>query len=119
MVGEVVVHSRYGRGRVTAFSLPRIEVTFDNGDPRIFAYPLSVGRFITFERKEAQEKAERDRKQAAVLEHEQAMERLLLDRQRAEEAARQRAEALREKKIASARRTASRRKEKTTGGENK
>ena len=119
MIGEVVVHSRYGRGRVTAFNPPRIEVTFDSGDPKTFAYPLSVSRFIAFERNEAQERAERDREQAAVLERERALEKLMLDRRQAEEAARQRAKAFHEKKIASARRTASMRKEKTTGGENK
>ena len=120
MVGEAVVHSRYGLGRVTAFKPPRIEIAFDSGDSRTFAYPLSVDRFIHFERDEAQHRAERDREQAAVLEQEQAIEKLLQLRQRAEETAREHVEALREKKAAAARRTAARRKEKATeGGESK
>ena len=49
MIGERVVHSRFGAGVVVAFAPPRIEVRFDGeGDvSRTFAYPQSVERFLT------------------------------------------------------------------------
>lgn len=108
MVGEAVSHVRYGRGRVTAFAPPRIEITFDDGTARTFAYPQSVGRFIRFEDEAADRRAGQDRERAEVLDGEQTMARILAERQRAEETAQQRLEALREKRIASARRNMAR-----------
>lgn len=120
MIGEEVVHIRFGKGRVKAFELPRIQIAFEDGTTRTFAYPQSVDRFIRFENEAVQQKAQHDREQAEILERENAMAKLLADRQRAEEAAKERMEALHEKKVASARRTAARsaaaRKNKATGG---
>ena len=61
-----------------------------------------------------------DREQADALGREDELARVLADRQKAEEAARQRMEQLHEKKVAAAKRTAARsaaaRKSKATGG---
>ena len=40
MIGEIVTHSRFGSGRVTAFKPPHIEIAFDGGVKKTFAYPL-------------------------------------------------------------------------------
>ena len=116
MVGEKVTHIRFGRGMVTAFASPRIEITFEDGAVKTFAYPQSVERFIRFEREEAQQRAKRDREQAEVLASERAQEIIREKRQRAEEEARRRVEANHEKKVAAARRIAARRKPNTTTG---
>lgn len=119
MIGENVSHIRFGAGKVTAFAPPRIEIAFLDGTVKTFAYPQSVGRFLRFAGAEAQARAQRDLEQAEMLARESAMVRLLEDRQRAEEAARQRRELLHDRKIAAAKRTAGRsaaaRKMKTGG----
>ena len=67
MLGQIVTHTRFGRGRVTAFDPPRMEITFDDGAARSFAYPQAVEGFIRFESPAAMEKAVRDRQQAEVV----------------------------------------------------
>lgn len=117
MVGEIVTHVRFGRGIVTAFAAPRIEITFDDDDSvRTFAYPLSAKQFLRFERREAQERAERDCEQAEVIAREREQAILEEKRRKAEEEALQRIEAQREKKAAAAKRSAAMRKTKTTTG---
>ena len=118
MVGEIVTHVRFGRGIVTAFAAPRIEITFDDDDSvRTFAYPLSVNRFLRFERREAQERAKRDCEQAEVIAKEREQTMLEEKRRKAKEDAMRRIEAQREKKTAAAKRSAAMRKTKmATGG---
>jgi len=120
MIGEIVNHVRFGRGRVTAFAPPRIEITFEGDVVRAFAYPQAVERFLRFEREDARQRALRDRDQADTDARERDMLRILQDRQRAEEAARKSLDALHEKKVAAARRAAARsaaaRKEKEEKG---
>jgi len=115
MVGEVVTHVRFGKGNVISFEPPRLTIAFDNGTEKTFAYPQSVGRFIRFERDEIQQKAERDRNQAEIVSQELEMARLQEKRRQAEEADRLRVEALRDKKVAAARRSAAMRKTKMGG----
>ena len=124
MVGEIVAHPRFGSGRVTGFEPPRIEVAFEGGMVKTFAYPQAVGRFLNFEGEAARLQSERDRDRAEADARELAAARLLADRQRAEAAARQRLEQLHDKRVAAARRTAARsaaaRRAKTeAGGETK
>lgn len=116
MVGEVVTHVRFGRGIVTAFTAPRIEIAFDDGAVKTFAYPLSAKRFLRFERTEAQRQAERDCEQAEVIAREREQAMLEEKRRKAEEEAVRRIEAQREKKAAAAKRSAAMRKTKTTTG---
>ncbi len=104
MVGEVVTHIRFGRGNVTAFDERHIEIAFDDGSVRIFAYPMSVRRFLRFDRDEAQRRAEGDCEQAEQIAREREMMILEEQRRKTGEEARQRAEALREKKAATAKR---------------
>ena len=108
MLGEIVTHTRFGSGKVTAFDPPRMEVTFDDGSVRTFAYPQAVERFIRFENPDVGLRASLDRQQNAAVEREKDMARLMENRRRAEAENRQRLEAIREKKIAAARRTAAR-----------
>lgn len=76
--------------------------------------------FISFDRENAREQARRDREQADVVAREKEMAKMLADRQKAEEAARQRMEQLHEKKVTEAKRRAARsaaaRASKATGG---
>ena len=120
MVGERVTHIRFGKGTVTAFAPPHIEITFIDGAVKAFAYPQAVDRFISFDGENAREKARRDREQSDVAAREKEMAKMLADRQKAEEAARQRMEQLHEKKVADAKRRAARsaaaRASKATGG---
>jgi len=108
MLGEIVTHTRFGSGRVTAFAPPRIEVTFDDGVVRAFAYPDAVDKFLRFEGEQARQQAMRDREQAEVSERERVLARLAENRRRAEEDNLRRMEAIREKKVATARRSAAR-----------
>ena len=101
-------HVRFGKGRVTGFTPPRIEVTFEDGAVRTFAYPQAVERFLSFENSEVQAQADRDLEQSEVAERQRELSRLLARRQQAEEDAIRRLEAMRERKAASARRTAAR-----------
>lgn len=120
MVGERVTHIRFGPGVVTAFAPPHIEIAFSDGAVKTFAYPQAVDRFIAFDGERAREQARRDREQADVLVREKELAKMIADRQKAEEAARQRMEQLHEKKVAAAKRTAVRsaeaRRLKATGG---
>ena len=120
MVGERVTHIRVGPGVVTAFAPPHIEIAFSDGAVKTFAYPQAVDRFIAFDGERAREQARRDREQADVLVREKELAKIIADRQKAEEAARQRMEQLHEKKVAAAKRTAVRsaeaRRLKATGG---
>ena len=108
MLGQAVVHVRYGRGEVTAFAPPRIEVTFEDGAARTFAYPQAVGRFLTFEDEAADARARRDRERSEVVAGERSMERMLDQRRQAEAITRQRLDAIRDKRIESARRSMAR-----------
>ena len=120
MVGERVTHIRFGKGTVTAFAPPHIEITFSDGAVKAFAYPQAVDRFISFDGENAREKARCDREQSDVVAKEKEMAKMLADRQKAEEAARQRMEQLHEKKVTEAKRRAARsaaaRASKATGG---
>ena len=120
MVGERVTHIRFGEGTVTAFAPPHIEIAFSDGAVKTFAYPQAVDRLITFDGENAREQARRDREQADVVAREEEMAKMLAERQKAEEAARQRMEQLHEKKVTEAKRRAARsaaaRASKATGG---
>ena len=120
MVGERVTHIRFGEGTVTAFAPPHIEIAFSDGAVKTFAYPQAVDRYISFDRENAREQARRDREQADIVAREKEMAKMLADRQKAEEAARQRMEQLHEKKVTEAKRRAARsaaaRASKATGG---
>jgi len=108
MLGEPVTHIRFGSGKVTAFDPSRMEVTFDDGVVRAFPYPQAVERFLRFESLQAMQKALNDRKRADIVQRENEMARIMENRRRAEAETRQRLEAIREKKVAAARRTAAR-----------
>ena len=120
MVGERVTHIRFGKGTVTAFAPPHIEITFSDGAVKAFAYPQAVDRFISFDGENAREKARCDREQSNVVAREKEMAKMLAARQKAEEAARQRMEQLHDKKVTEAKRRAARsaaaRASKATGG---
>ncbi len=108
MLGEPVTHTRFGSGKVTAFAPPRMEVTFDDGTVKAFPYPQAVERFLRIESPDAMQRALNDRQRADVVQRESEMARLEENRRRAEAETRQRLEAIREKKVAAARRTAAR-----------
>ena len=108
MLGEYVAHVRFGEGRVTAYAPPRIEVTFEDGTVRTFAYPQAVERFLCFRETSVQARAVRDLEQSEATARQRSLEQLLVRRQKAEEDALRRLEAMREKKVATARRTAAR-----------
>ena len=108
MLGQIVTHTRFGRGKVTAFDPPRMAVTFDDGAIKAFAYPQAVEKFIRFEDAKAQSRALRDREIAETSEQELAMAVLAEHRRQAEEDNRRRLEAIHEKKVAAARLTAAR-----------
>ena len=108
MIGTRATHVRFGPGQITAFAPPRIEISFDSGEVKTFVYPQSAERFLTFEDEAFARQARLDLEQASVLARRSAEAKLLADRQRAEEAARRQLEAIREKKVAAARRTAAR-----------
>ena len=57
MLGEPVIHTRFGSGKVTAFAPPRMEVTFDDGAVKVFPYPQAVERFLRFESPDAMQRA--------------------------------------------------------------
>ena len=120
MVGERVTHIRFGEGTVTAFAPPHIEIAFSDGAVKTFAYPQAVDRYISFDGETAREKARRDREQADVVAREKEIAKMLADRQKAEEAARQRMEQLHEKKATDAKcraaRSAAARASRATGG---
>ena len=107
MIGKVVTHTRYGRGVVTSFQPPRIEIAFDDGTVKTFAYPGSVARFIRFEDEDAQHRAARDLAREEVL-SDRVAEQIREGRRRAEADALQLRDAQREKRIATAKRTAAR-----------
>ena len=108
MLGQIVTHTRFGRGRVTAFDPPRMAITFNDGTVKVFAYPQAVEKFIRFEDAEAQSRALRDREMAETSEQARVMAVLAEHRRQAEEDNRRRMEAIHEKKVAAARRTAAR-----------
>ena len=110
MIGEIVTHSRYGRGMVTAFEPPRIDIRFD-GDaaPRRFAWPSAAARFLTFENPEAAETARLALATAKLSLQEQLARRAEAARRREEQLAALREESLRQKRNAAARKAAANR----------
>ena len=108
MLGKYVAHVRFGEGRVTAYAPPRIEVTFEDGTVRTFAYPQAVERFLSFREPAVQARAIRDLEQSEAAERQRSLDQLLVRQRQAEEDALRRLEAMREKKAATARRSAAR-----------
>lgn len=50
MVGEIVVHRRFGRGEITEFAAPHITVRFEeSATEKRFAYPQAFEAFLSFE----------------------------------------------------------------------
>lgn len=112
MLGEIVEHARFGRGTVTAFDPPRIEVAFDSdaGPARRFSYPAAVGRFLSFENPEAARRARADLEESDALTRQEALRRIEQNRRREEQIAQLRLESLRKKRSDAAKKAAERRK---------
>ena len=112
MLGQIVEHPRYGRGRVTAFDPPRIEVVFDSDPalPRRFSYPAVVDKFLRFEAEDAARRAHEDLEASTALLRRQELARIEENRRREEQIAEKRVEALRKKRSDAAKKAAERRK---------
>ena len=108
MTGQVVTHVRFGEGRVIDFAPPRITIEFQDHTTKTFAYPQAVERFLSFADPLTEVRARRDLEQARVLAAEDARARIEERRQHEEELTRQRLEAIHDKKVAAARRSAAR-----------
>ena len=107
MIGEVVTHSRYGWGVVTAFDSRRIEIRFEAGEPRTFAYPEAVGRYLRFEREEADTRARADLAVAETSRQEKLRAEAEARRRREEQLSELRREAQRLKRSQAAKKAAS------------
>lgn len=112
MVGEIVEHARFGRGTVTAFEPPRMEVRFDGdeGPARRFSYPAAVGRFIRFVGADAAQRAQADLAQSDALARQEALDKIESNRRREEQIAQLRLESMRKKRSDAAKKAAERRK---------
>ena len=112
MVGEIVEHARFGRGTVTAFEPPRMEVCFDaeDGMARRFSYPAAVVKFIRFVNPEAARKAREDLEQSDALARQDALQKIEQNRRREEQIALLRLESTKKKRSDAAKKAAERRK---------
>lgn len=112
MLGEIVEHKRFGKGTVTAFDPPRMEVCFDSepGAVRRFSYPAVTASFIRFVNPEAAERAARDLSHTDALARRDALLKIEANRRREEQIAESRMEALRKKRSDAAKKAAERRK---------
>ena len=113
MVGEIVEHVRFGRGVVTGFEPPHIDICFD-AEPsrsRRFSDPDAATRFLRFERAEAGARAQRDAEQASVASQQELLRRVEENRRREEQLTALRLEAQHKKRTDSAKRAAQRRRE--------
>lgn len=112
MVGEIVRHVRFGRGVVTGFEPPRMDVRFDADQvSRRFSYPGVAEKFLSFEGAEAAERARRDLEAQSVLSQQAIMERIAQNRRREEQLNAARMDALRKKRTDAAKKAAERRKQ--------
>ena len=112
MVGQIVEHIRFGRGVVTGFEPPRLEVRFDGEEaPRRFSYPGVTSKFLRFTDPEAARRARSDLEAASVLTQQEVMAKIEANRRREEQIATMRMEALRKKRTDAARKAAERRKQ--------
>ena len=110
MIGEIVTHNRYGRGVVTAFEPPRIDIRFDGEETsRRFAWPSAAARFLTFERPDAEEAARLAVATAELTLQEQLAIRAREARRREEQLSALREESLRQKRTAAAKKAAANR----------
>ena len=112
MTGEIVEHVRFGRGVVTAFEPPRIDVRFDSECDRVrrFAYPAATARFLRFENPAAAEQARRDLEQDCAAARQDTLAKIEASRRREEQINALRMEAQRKKRVDSAKKAAERRK---------
>ena len=116
MVGQVVEHVRFGRGVVTGFEPPRMEVRFDGEDaPRRFSYPGVVSNFLRFTDPDAARRARSDLDAADVLDQQAVMAKIAANRQREEAIVERRLEALRKKRTDAAKKAAERRRQALAG----
>ena len=109
MIGEIVTHSRFGRGAVEGLEDSRIPVRFDGGAVRVFAYPAAVERFLTFESPSAASTAAEDLAQSQRTAAEIARAEIEARRRREEALTQMRLEAMREKRVSTAKKAAANR----------
>ena len=109
MIGEIVTHSRFGRGTVEGLEDSRITVRFDDGAVRVFAYPAAVERFLTFENPSAAAQAAEDLAQSQRTAAEIARAEIEARRRREEALTQMRLEAMREKRVSTAKKAAANR----------
>jgi len=112
MVGEIVEHARFGRGTVTAFEPPRLEVRFD-ADPeqtRRFSYPAAAAKFIRFVDPGAAQRAMDDLAASSALLRQEALQKIEQNRRREEQIALLRLESARKKRSDAAKKAAERRR---------
>ena len=112
MVGEIIEHIRFGRGTVTAFDPPRMEVRFEGDDNQVrrFSYPAGVAKFIHFVDPDAAQRAQDDLARSNVLQRQEVLERIEQNRRREEQIAEQRLESARKKRSDAAKKAAERRR---------
>ena len=112
MVGQIVEHTRFGRGTVTAFEPPRMEVRFDGeGDvTRRFSYPAAAANFIRFVDPDAARRAREDLERSDALSRQEALHKIEQNRRREEQIALLRLESARKKRSDAARKAAERRR---------
>lgn len=109
MIGEIVTHSRYGRGTVAGFEPPRIDIRFGDGQaPRRFAWPAAA-RFLTFEDPAAAEAARLAEQSAEASRQEKLALEADAHRRREEQLAALHQELQRQKRAAAAKKTAANR----------
>ncbi|MDO4865138.1 MAG: hypothetical protein Q4C10_01170 [Clostridia bacterium] len=109
MVGETVIHTRFGRGTVEGLENARISVRFDDGTVRVFAYPAAVERFLTFENPSAAARAAEDLARYQLAASEVARAKIEENRRREEALTQQRLEAMRERRVSTAKKAAANR----------
>lgn len=112
MVGEIVEHARFGRGTVTVFDPPRMEIRFDSdgGEARRFSYPAAAARFIRFINPEAAQRAREDLENSDALARQEMLKQIEANRQREERISEERMESLRRKRSDAAKKAAERRR---------
>lgn len=112
MTGEIVNHVRFGRGVVTDFAPPRIEVRFDGegSEARRFAYPEAFSKFLSCESAEADARVKRDLEAAGAASRQQILAKIEQSRQREERMMALRLEEQRKKRADTAKKSAERRK---------
>lgn len=83
MKNEMVIHKKYGKGKVVDVKQNHVKVMFENtGEEKLFLYPESFEKFVAFENEGIQKDVERaiksieDKKIVAEQERQQEYQRL-------------------------------------------